>query len=76
MPRGSLGRTSNYMNLDLNAQYAFEIANSELVVSFDLFNALNADTVTEVQEDDTSFFGLPTSYQSPMAYRLSARYKF
>ena len=76
VPRGSLGRTSNYMNLDLNAQYAFEIANSELVVSFDLFNALNADTVTEVQEDDTSFFGLPKSYQSPMAYRLSARYNF
>ncbi len=76
VPRGTLGTTSSYMNLDLNAQYAFDVGGSELVVSFDLFNALNADATVEVQEDDTANFGKTTSYQSPMAYRMSARYKF
>jgi len=76
VPRGSLGTTPSYTNIDLNAQYTFDVAGSDLVVSFDLFNVLNADAVTEVQEDDTANFGKTTSFQSPRFYRMSARYAF
>ena len=76
MPRGSLGTTPSYTNIDLNAQYTFDVAGSDLVVSFDLFNVLNADAVIEVQEDDTANFGKTTSFQKPRFYRMSARYAF
>jgi outer membrane receptor protein involved in Fe transport len=76
VPRGSLGTTPSYTNIDLNAQYTFDVGGSDLVVSFDLFNVLNADAVTEVQEDDTANFGKTTSFQSPRFYRMSARYAF
>lgn len=76
VPRGSLGTTPSYTNIDLNAQYSFDVGGSDLVVSFDMFNVLNADSVIEVQEDDTANFGKTTSFQDPRSYRLSARYEF
>ncbi|WP_460803485.1 TonB-dependent receptor [Microbulbifer agarilyticus] len=77
VPRASLGRTDNYWNLDMNAQYPVAFGNGqELLVSLDLFNILDNDSVTEVNELNNTNFGLPTSYQSPRSVRLGARYDF
>jgi len=76
VPRGSLGRTENIMNLDLNAQYLFEMGDSELLVSLDIFNVFNNQAVTEVREQEGIPFGKPTSYQTPLSYRLGLRYRY
>ncbi|WOX04525.1 TonB-dependent receptor [Microbulbifer pacificus] len=83
-PRGSLGRTDNVWNLDLNAQYPLEFANGQRVMlSMDVFNLFNSDAVTEVQESGErvqgeayQYYGEPTSYQSPRAVRFGIRYDF
>ncbi|WP_444942878.1 TonB-dependent receptor domain-containing protein [Microbulbifer sp. ZKSA006] len=83
--RGSLGRTDNYWNLDLNAQYPIELANNQtLLVSLDVFNVFNNDAVIEVEEvgdlDGTTepyeYFGEPYYYQTPRSIRLGLRYDF
>ncbi|WP_160152458.1 TonB-dependent receptor [Microbulbifer sp. ALW1] len=77
VPRASMGRTDNYWNLDLNAQYPVEFGNNQkLLVSLDLFNILDNDSVTEVNELFNSNYGEPTSYQSPRSVRLGVRYDF
>jgi hypothetical protein len=76
VPRGTLGTTGDYINLDLNAQYTVEMGDQELELSVDVFNVLNSDSVTEVNEVDNKNFGRPSSYQQPISYRLSARYNF
>ena len=75
-PRGSLGKTDNYLNLDLNAQYTVEMGESELVLSVDLFNVLNSDAIVEVNEVEGTNLGKTSLYQEPRSYRLSARYNF
>ncbi|AWF82777.1 hypothetical protein BTJ40_19245 [Microbulbifer sp. A4B17] len=83
--RGSLGRTDDYWNLDLNAQYPIEFAdNQRLLVSLDVFNVFNNDAVLEVEEqgdlDGTTepydYFGRAYYYQTPRSIRLGLRYDF
>ncbi|MFA0813866.1 TonB-dependent receptor [Microbulbifer epialgicus] len=82
--RGSEGRTENYWNLDLNAQYPIRLANNhDLILSLDVFNILNNDTVSEVIETGELAsgsvdpqYGKPTYYQSPRSIRLGVRYDF
>jgi len=76
VPRGAYGTTGDYINLDLNAQYTYEIGDQELIVSFDLFNVLNSDSAVEINEVDNENLGRVSLYQEPMSYRLSARYNF
>ncbi|GAA5524860.1 hypothetical protein Maes01_01419 [Microbulbifer aestuariivivens] len=84
-PRGSYGRTENYWNLDLKAQYPIQFAgNQKVLLSVDVFNLLNNDTVVEtyeVGEDDRGEqanpnFGSPVYYQDPRSIRLGIRYDF
>ena len=76
VPRGAYGTTGDYINLDLNAQYTYEIGEQELVFSFDLFNVLNSDAAVEINEVDNEDLGRVSLYQEPMSYRFSARYNF
>lgn len=76
VPRGAYGTTGDYINLDLNAQYTYEIGDQELTLSFDLFNVLNSDSAVEINEVDNENLGRVSLYQEPMSYRLSARYNF
>jgi hypothetical protein len=76
VPRGAYGTTGDYINLDLNAQYTYEIGEQELVFSFDLFNVLNSDASVEINEVDNENLGRVSLYQEPMSYRFSARYNF
>ena len=88
-PRGSEGRTNSYWNLDLTASYNVEIGEDyDLTLRADIFNVLNNDTVTEVNEiyDDEGDvagsgavnpnFGLPTAWQSPRYVRFSVNFRY
>ncbi|SEA46114.1 TonB-dependent receptor [Microbulbifer marinus] len=84
-PRGSFGRTDNVWNLDVSAQYPVQFGNNqELLLTMDVFNILNSDTVVESQEigDNEAtgapyeFFGEPVYYQDPRSIRFGVRYDF
>ena len=88
--RGSRGRTSSYYSIDVSASYNIDIGDEQkLVVRADIFNLLNNDRVTEVNEiyDDESSadptnpdvnpnYGLPTAWQTPRYVRFSVNYSF
>ncbi len=84
VPRGSLGRTDNVMQVDLTAQYQFDFGNAgNLLLSLDVFNVMNADSVLRVSEEGDTASGAadpdflkPVSYQLPRSLRLTARYNF
>lgn len=83
VPRGSLGRTPSITQLDLALQYNLNVANTDVLLTLDLFNALNSDKKVRVREiGDTDAgtpdpdFLKPVSYQQPRAIRLSARFNF
>ncbi|MCU7555079.1 TonB-dependent receptor [Alteromonas sp. ASW11-19] len=89
MPRGSGGRTSSYMNVDLSASYTMDVFDdATLQLRADVFNVLGGDEVTEVYEifdDEASSpdaptmdpnYGRPTAWQTPRYVRLSASLRF
>jgi hypothetical protein len=88
VPRGSLGTTSAILKIDVTASYNIDLSEDyNLTLRADIFNVLNSDTASEVQEvyDQevgpgsglvTENFGLPTNWQTPRFVRLSASLKF
>ncbi|MEP7706194.1 TonB-dependent receptor [Paraglaciecola sp. 25GB23A] len=92
VPRGSLGTTSSVLNIDVTASYDIQLSEDyDLTLRADIFNVLNSDTVTEVDEiydnDDAAYvvggpqemnpgFGGATNWQSPRYVRFSASLKF
>lgn len=89
VPRGSLGTTSGVLSIDLTASYNVALGEDyDLTLRADVFNVLNSDTVTEVDEiyDDEGFaagsgqvnpnFGDATNWQTPRYVRLSASLRF
>jgi outer membrane receptor protein involved in Fe transport len=87
VPRGSLGTTSGVLAIDVTASYNIPIGEDyDLTLRADIFNVLNSDTATEVDEIyDAEVgqagtlnprFGLPTNWQTPRFVRLSASLKF
>jgi len=84
VPRGSLGRTDNVKQIDLSAQYNFDFGNAgSLLLSLDVFNVLDFDSVLRVSEEGDTASGAadpdflkPVSYQLPRSLRLTARYNF
>ncbi|WP_105102126.1 TonB-dependent receptor [Microbulbifer pacificus] len=77
VPRASMGTGENYWNLDLNAQYPLAFANNQkLLLSLDVFNIFDNDTVTEVDELSGETYGLPFRYQAPRSIRFGVRYDF
>ena len=77
VPRGSLGETDDLIQLDVNVQYRMQFGDSDLLLSADIFNVLDEDSVQEVQEDSGSIgYGMPFRYQQPRTLRLTARYSF
>lgn len=75
--RGSLGTGENYWNLDVNAQYPLEFASGQkLLLSLDVFNIFDNDTVTEVDELNGATYGMPFRYQDPRSIRFGVRYDF
>lgn len=90
VPRGSMGRTDNVMQLDLSVSYQLDINGAALLLKADIFNVLNGNSETAVNQmwDDEALtvdsnapvksatYGLPTQWQTPRSVRLSVRYEF
>ena len=89
---GSVGRTAWTRTLDLSLAYIPNWANKKLTLQVDVFNVLNANKATELDEtrdysrNESSAtappfrvsqnYGVPTSFQDPRYVRLTARYEF
>jgi outer membrane receptor protein involved in Fe transport len=76
VPRGSQGRTPNYMNVDVNAQYRLSIANQDVILTAGVYNVLDKQEAMEFYNEDDDFYGQPRFYQSPRSVRLGFRYNF
>jgi hypothetical protein len=50
IPRGTLGRTPGTFNMDVNLAYSFEMNGIDMRASFDVFNILNSQSVTKINE--------------------------
>jgi len=80
-PRGSFGRTPWVFNLDLSLKYTVDLQGSDLTFQVDVFNVLNSQSVTRVDEEQNdgsvnSEFLMPVSFQTPRKVMLSASYRF
>lgn len=85
-PRGSEGRTPSTFTLDLRADYSMQLGDDlDLRFSLDIFNVLDADSVTEVFEvaeqdgaagapDDR--YGLASIYQAPRTIRFGVSLRY
>ena len=85
VPRGSLGTTEDVYRLDLGLKYSADaFAGGKLIVRLDVFNVLDLDAETEVDERADGFggwrpsstFGLPVRFQQPRTVRIGLRYEF
>ena len=89
--RGDQGRTPWTHTIDLQAAYTKKINANTLTFQVGIFNLLNSQTASELNEiNDYSRttttvglpgrvslnYGLPTSYQPPRSIRLTTRYEF
>jgi len=78
-PRGTVGETPDVFRFDVGAQYTFEMGDSELDLSVDIFNLFNLQKPVEVNETESSggvneYSLMTTAYQAPRQYRVSLRY--
>ncbi len=76
VPRGSLGRTPDIINLDLNAQYNLEVGRTDVLLSLDIFNVFNSQNPTYYHEEFDTNYGEIQQYQRPRFMRVSARVGF
>lgn len=89
--RGDQGETDWVRQLDLQLAYTDKVGKSNYTLQLDIFNVLNSQAVTDVnQVNDYSRatttvgqvgqlsqnYGLPLAFQAPRAVRISARYEF
>ena len=77
LPRGSYRLPSQNI-LDIRIEKQFEIINGQQFrITADIFNALNAGTVTEVETHwDYDNYGEPIGFVEPRQIRLGLRYTF
>ena len=80
-PRGTFGRTAWISKFDLSAKYVLDVQGTDVELRADIFNLLNAQGVTQVDEDQNDGtvnpdFLLPTQYQTPRyaEFSISVRY--
>jgi hypothetical protein len=84
VPRGTAGRTDWVTNFDLSAIYSFNWGDrADVELRAEVFNLMNAQSVTEVYEyaerdigvpDER--YGAPQQYQTPRYVRLGATIRF
>jgi hypothetical protein len=86
--RGTEGRTPWTTTLDLQGAYTQMFGKNKLTLQMDIFNIFNTQQVSEFNETSdfsrdsvadgrrSLNYGNPTSFQTPRAVRLSARYEF
>jgi hypothetical protein len=83
IPRGTVGRTPWTFNMDLNLAYSFEMNGIDMRASFDVFNILNSQSVTKINEHYESnegavneMYGAAYDWQTPRSVRLGFEARF
>lgn len=84
VPRGSQGRTPWVSRIDLNMMYATNFSGLDTRFKIDIFNLLNADNATRVNEvaetsqqgNATPRYGLPSAFKTPRYVQLSVNVKY
>ncbi len=86
VPRGTAGRTPWTNTLDLNVSYRPAFADGKLAFKVDVFNVLNSDKPTSVDEEGETATGsasaaaptylTPLSWQTPRSVRFMVQYDF
>jgi hypothetical protein len=82
-PRGSLGEQDALTNIDVGLTYQKGLGNGLFTARMDVFNLLNSDDATELDEiaDQESgaaspTFGFPLYFQQPRTVRFGLQYDF
>lgn len=83
VPRGTAGTTDWVFNTNLSLMYRPKWGKDRFTFGLDVFNILNGKAVTEVVETSQNAaggaepsYGLPTSWQRPRYFRLSASFEY
>lgn len=82
-PRGSVGRTAWTFNIDLNATYQFSMSDIDMRVTLDVFNVLNSQGETKLNEHYevsegvvNQYYGAAYDWQAPRNVRLGFEARF
>lgn len=82
-PRGSAGRTSWMFNLDASARYLFQLSQIDMAASVQVFNILNIQTETILNEHFESaegtqnrFYGAAYTWNAPRSVYFSIEARF
>ncbi|GLX77497.1 Oar protein [Thalassotalea insulae] len=83
-PRGTAGRTSWTFNVDLSASYMFEVSGIDMRASVDVFNILNSQQATSLNEhyeagsegSVNQWYGAAYSWQTPRYVRFGLEARF
>ncbi|GAB3020222.1 TonB-dependent receptor [Bowmanella dokdonensis] len=83
VPRGTVGRTPWTFNVDMSLAYHFNIQGVEMRASLDLFNVLNSQAATALNEHfessegtENQWYGAAYSWQQPRYVRLGVEARF
>lgn len=82
-PRGSAGRTPWTFTIDTSMRYSFDYNGVNMIASFDIFNILNSQEATNVNEhyevtggDVNPFYRSAYDWQAPRSARLGLQASF
>lgn len=84
-PRGSVGRTPWTMSLDASLTYDFNVSETEMTASLQVFNILNIQEVVSINENAegrnsegvaNQWFGAAYNWQAPRYVRLQLQARF
>lgn len=82
-PRGTAGRTPWTYNIDASMRYRFALNNVNMVASLDVFNLLDTQKATSVDEhyevdggDVNPYYGAAYDFQAPRSVRLGLEANF
>ncbi|MBN7819375.1 TonB-dependent receptor [Bowmanella yangjiangensis] len=85
IPRGTVGRTPWTFNIDMSLAYRFDISGVEMRASLDVFNVLNTQEATSLNEHyearrsegtPNPWYGAAYSWQAPRSVRFGIEARF
>ncbi len=81
--RGNLGRTPDFVTLDVHADYPIDFGKSKMTFMLDVFNLFQSQEATAFEDTVELTAGVtdpdflkPIQYQAPRQWRLAARWDF
>jgi len=83
VPRGSIGRTPWTFNLDLSANYSFELGGVDMRATLNIYNVLDSQEITSTNEHyersegvKNQYYGAAYTWQDPRSVQLGLEARF